>query len=88
MDTQLAEAKAVSQRSEREYITLRDSIKHLTDAWQKEIASLKDEFKLKEDGWRSQIEDSGTKYRSLLKLVQATQYVFFPYPTEALTGYL
>jgi hypothetical protein len=73
MDAQLIEAKAVSQRSEREYTTLRDSIKQLTDQWQKEITSLREEFKAREDEWHLQIEDSGSKYRSLLKLVQATQ---------------
>jgi len=73
MDAQLTEAKAISQRSEREYITLRDSIRHLTEQWQKEVQDLKEEFQSKEDTWRKQIEDSGSKYRSLMKLVQATQ---------------
>jgi hypothetical protein len=78
MEAQVAEATSVSQRSEREYITLRDSIKHLSDQWQKDLEQLKADFKTREDGWRKETEDMGLKYRSLMKLVQATQYVTIP----------
>ena len=76
MDSQLAEATSISQRSEREYITLRDSVKGLSEQWAQDISTLKVDFQKREKDWQKQMEDAALKYKSLMKLVQATQSVF------------
>jgi hypothetical protein len=76
MEAKLAESTASSQRSEREYITLKESIQGMGEQWTKELDALKTDFKAREDEWKKQVEDSGLKYRTLTKLVQATQYVY------------
>jgi len=73
MEAKLAESTASSQRSEREYITLKESIQGMGEQWTKELDALKTDFKAREDEWKKQVEDSGLKYRTLTKLVQATQ---------------
>lgn len=66
MESALTESTALSQRSEREYITLRDSVKHLTESWKHDIDRLKDEMKKREDKVKSEGERLGAMYKDLL----------------------
>ena len=66
MEAQVAQCTAVSQKSEREYITLRDAIKHLGDGWKQDVERLKREMHERETKWKKEAEDVGFKYRRLL----------------------
>jgi hypothetical protein len=71
METELTESKALSQRSEREYITLRESIKGLVEGWKADTDGLKEEMRVREENWKKQEEELGRKYRSLVEQVEA-----------------
>ena len=73
MESALTESTALSQRSEREYITLRDSVKHLTDSWKHDIDRLKDEMKKREDKVKSEGERLGKMYKDLLNELKKVQ---------------
>lgn len=79
METALAQASLLSQKSEREYVTLKDSIKGMTEGWQREVKMLREEVKRKEDEWGKEREEVALKYKSLLKLQQATKLVCLCY---------
>lgn len=49
----------------------------MMDGWNREVKLLRDEVKQKEEKWIKEREDVGIKYKSLLKLVQATKSVLF-----------
>src|SRR5882762_3891669 len=49
MEAALSESTALSQKSEREYITLRDSLKSMTESWKQDIERLRDEMRKKEE---------------------------------------
>ncbi|KAJ7224098.1 hypothetical protein GGX14DRAFT_424219 [Mycena pura] len=70
METGLAESTALSQKSEREYITLRDSIKGLVDGFKHDTDRLRTEMTKREEKLRSEAEAMGKKYRLLLDEVQ------------------
>jgi hypothetical protein len=76
METALAQASMSSQKSEREYVTLKDSIKGMVEGWQREVKMLREDVKKKEDEWGKEREEVALKYKSLLKLQQATKLVF------------
>jgi len=69
------EAVAISQKSQREYSLLKDSITSMAQDWKTEVKDLKEEMRKQDDGWRKEVEEVGLKYRSLVKLVQATKCV-------------
>ena len=73
MESALTESTALSQRSEREYITLRDSVKHLTDSWKGDIDRLKDEMRKREDKVKSEGERLGAMYKDLLSELKKTK---------------
>jgi len=73
MESALTESTALSQRSEREYITLRDSVKHLTESWKHDIDRLKDDMKKREDKVKSEGERLGTMYKDLLSELKKAQ---------------
>ncbi|KZS90772.1 hypothetical protein SISNIDRAFT_457377 [Sistotremastrum niveocremeum HHB9708] len=73
MESQLTESQALSQKSEREYITLKASIKDLVDGWHRDLEGLKADFAKREEAMKKEAEEVAVKYRSLMKLVQATQ---------------
>ncbi|KAJ7105488.1 hypothetical protein C8R43DRAFT_1046547 [Mycena crocata] len=70
METALAESTALSQKSEREYITLRDSIKGLVDGFKTDTERLRNEMTKREDKWRTEAESVGKKYRLLLEEIK------------------
>ncbi|KAF9512661.1 hypothetical protein BS47DRAFT_1345099 [Hydnum rufescens UP504] len=73
METALAQASLSSQKSEREYVTLKDSIKGMVEGWQREVKMLREDVRRKEDEWGKEREEVALKYKSLLKLQQATK---------------
>jgi hypothetical protein len=74
MEVTMVEATASSQKSEREYLTLKDSVKGLIDGWKNEVKELREEMKKKDEAWKKESDDIGLKYRALVKLVQATKW--------------
>ncbi|KAG6841239.1 hypothetical protein C0991_000523 [Blastosporella zonata] len=71
MKTALSESTALSQKSEREYIILRDSIKGLVESWKTDTERLRQEMQKREDKVRAEAELVGKKYKKLLEEIQA-----------------
>ena len=67
METALAESTALSSKSEREYITLRDSLKGMKSAWRADVDSLREDMRNREERWRSEGETTGKKYAKLVE---------------------
>ncbi|KAJ7917564.1 hypothetical protein B0H13DRAFT_1995065 [Mycena leptocephala] len=70
MELALTESTALSQKSEREYITLRDSIKGLVEGFKSDTDRLREEMTKREEKWRSEAESVGKKYRLLLEEIK------------------
>jgi hypothetical protein len=70
METALTESTALSSRSEREYITLRDSMKGLVEGWKRDTAALREEMSRREQKSKKEAEELAKKYRQLLDEVQ------------------
>lgn len=70
MEITLAESTALSQRSEREYITLRESISDLIEGWKNDTDKLREEMRKREDRWKNEAEVMGRKYKKLVEEVQ------------------
>jgi hypothetical protein len=66
METALAESTALSSKSEREYITLRDSLKGMKSAWRADVDGLREDMRKREERLRSEAEAAGKKYTKLL----------------------
>ncbi|KAF8628724.1 hypothetical protein AX17_005946 [Amanita inopinata Kibby_2008] len=73
MEAALTESTALSQKCEREYITLRDSIKGLVESFKTDADRLRDEMRRREEKWRSEAESVGKKYRLLLEKVKGAE---------------
>ncbi|KAF9224053.1 hypothetical protein BS17DRAFT_780396 [Gyrodon lividus] len=73
MEAALAESTTFSQKSEREYVTLRDSIKSMTESWKHETDRLRDEMRKREDKLKKEAETVGKKYRHLAEEMKAAQ---------------
>ena len=67
METALAESTALSSKSEREYITLRDSLKGTKSAWRADIDSVREDMRKREERLRSEAGTTGKKYAKLLE---------------------
>jgi chromosome segregation ATPase len=70
MEAALSESTALSQKSEREYITLRDSIQGLVDSWKTDTERLREEMRKREEKWRKEAELVGSKYKKLVEDVR------------------
>ncbi|KAJ7622940.1 hypothetical protein DFH06DRAFT_1059603 [Mycena polygramma] len=70
MEAALAESTALSQKAEREYITLRDSIKGLVEGFKRDGDRLREEMTRREERWRGEAEGVGRKYRLLLEEIK------------------
>ncbi|KAK0202500.1 hypothetical protein DFS33DRAFT_905647 [Desarmillaria ectypa] len=70
MESSLAEATALSQKSEREYITLRDSIKGLVESFKTDTERLREEMRKREDRMKKDTETIAVKYQALLEEVE------------------
>jgi len=67
METALAESTALSSKSEREYITLRDSLKGMKSAWRADVDGIREDLRKREERWRNEAETMGKKYAKLLE---------------------
>ncbi|KAI0305823.1 hypothetical protein B0F90DRAFT_1623930 [Multifurca ochricompacta] len=67
MEAALAESTALSSKSEREYIILRDSLKGMKNAWRTDIDSLREDMRKREERLRGEVEAAGKKYAKLLE---------------------
>jgi hypothetical protein len=67
MEAALAESTALSSKSEREYITLRDSLKNMKSTWRADVDSLREDMRKREERLRSEAEAAGKKYAKLLE---------------------
>lgn len=70
METALSESTALSQKSEREYVTLRDSVKGLVESWKTDTDRLREEMTKREQKWRGEAESVGKKYRLLVEEIK------------------
>lgn len=70
MEAQLLQSTALSQKSEREYITLRDALKQLSESWKLDLERIKKEMKEREEKVRKEEEEMGEKYRKLVEEVE------------------
>ncbi|KAF8347983.1 hypothetical protein F5887DRAFT_955095 [Amanita rubescens] len=70
MEVALNESTALSQKCEREYITLRDSIKGLVESFKKDTDRLRDEMRRREEAWRGEAESAGKKYKLLVEKIK------------------
>lgn len=70
MEAQVTEATAISSKSEREYHTLRDSVKHLSDGWKADVQAVRDEMRKREAKWQKENEDLEKKYKRIVAEVQ------------------
>ncbi|KAG9047537.1 hypothetical protein FS837_002061 [Tulasnella sp. UAMH 9824] len=68
----VTEAVAQSQKAQREYTTLRDSVTGMTEGWKKEVKDLQDQMRKRDEAWREEVKEVTVKYNSLVKLVKAT----------------
>ena len=85
MEISLSESTALSQKSEREYLTLKDSVKGLSEGWARDVQSLREEMVKKQEESRKEAEEIALKYKSLVKLVQQQQCVLVLYLAFDLT---
>lgn len=71
MEAALAESSALSQKSEREYLTLRDSIKGLVEGFKGDAERLRAETTKREERWRGEAEGVGKKYKRLVEEIKS-----------------
>jgi hypothetical protein len=67
METALAESTALSSKSEREYITLRDTLKGMKATWRTDVEGLREDMRKREERLRGEAETVGKKYAKLLE---------------------
>lgn len=75
MEEATNQATVSSQKTTREYVTLRDSIKDMMEGWHREVKLLRDEVARKEKEWKNESEEVGMKYQRLLKLKSSAKSV-------------
>ncbi|CCA71886.1 hypothetical protein PIIN_05821 [Serendipita indica DSM 11827] len=73
MELTVAESTSISERTTREYETLRGSVKDLQEGWQSDVQALRTELLRREETWKKEIDEVNLKYKSLVKLTQAAQ---------------
>lgn len=73
MEASLADASARTQKSEREYIALRDSMKGLVEGFKTDAASLREEMKKREEKVKAEAAAAASKYVKLAEQVKKDQ---------------
>ena len=73
MDHALSESRTLSQKSEREYITLRDSLKSMTEGWKEDTERLREEMTKREEKLRAEAESMGRKYKRLVEELKSAK---------------
>ena len=72
MEATLSESTALSQKSEREYITLRDGMKGMAETWKQDTDRLREEMRRREEKLRTEGERLGKMYRDLVEKVKSS----------------
>ncbi|KZW00045.1 hypothetical protein EXIGLDRAFT_762142 [Exidia glandulosa HHB12029] len=72
MEVALTEATALSQKSQSEYAAIQSAYTRLGESWRRELDGVKEDMRVREAALRKEAEDIALKYRSLVKLVQAS----------------
>ncbi|KAH6915765.1 hypothetical protein BKA70DRAFT_469573 [Coprinopsis sp. MPI-PUGE-AT-0042] len=67
MESALAESTALSSKSEREYLTLRDSMKGMVESWKRDTDRLRDEINKREAKHKAEAEKIGKDYKQLMQ---------------------
>ena len=67
MEAALAESTALSSKSEREYITLRDTLKGMKATWRNDVEGLREDMRKREERLRGEAETAGKKHARLLE---------------------
>lgn len=75
METALAESTARSQKSEREYITLRESLKGMVESFKADHERLREEMRKREERMRKEAEEVAKKYKRLAEAVKKDRQV-------------
>lgn len=73
MESSVAEATARTQKSEREYATLRDSMKGLVDGFKTDAAALREEMRKREEKVKAEAAAAAAKYAKLAQQVKKDQ---------------
>lgn len=73
MEAALTESTALSQKSEREYVTLRDSVKGLVESFKVDTERLRGEMKKREERWREEAASAGRKYGKLVQEIAGVE---------------
>jgi hypothetical protein len=72
MEAALSESTALSQKSEREYITLRDGLKGMAETWKQDTERLREEMRRREEKLRIEGERLGKMYKDLVEKVKSS----------------
>ncbi|OBZ74086.1 hypothetical protein A0H81_06269 [Grifola frondosa] len=70
METSLTESNARSQKAEREYAVLRDSVKGLVQSFQADTDGVREEMRKREDKLKKEAEEMSRKYKMLVEEVR------------------
>jgi hypothetical protein len=73
MEHALSESTALSQKSEREYITLRDALKTLTESWKLDTERLREEMTRREEKVKAEAESMGRRYKRLVEEIKSAK---------------
>jgi hypothetical protein len=73
MEAALTESTTLSQKSEREYVTLRESLKSMAESWKSDAEGIRMEMQKREDKVRQESEEIGRKYTKLLEDIQTVK---------------
>ena len=79
LETSLSESTALSSKSEREYITLRDSLVSMKTAWKSDVDALKEDINRREDKWKKADEELGERAREGGR-IGASLFAIIPIP--------
>ncbi|CAE7092419.1 unnamed protein product [Rhizoctonia solani] len=66
MQTTLSQAKAVAQRSEREYVQLRETLTGMREGWRREVESLREQMR----GSQNEAQEALFKQATLLEILE------------------
>jgi hypothetical protein len=72
MEASLSESTALSQKSEREYITLRDGMKGMAETWKQDTDRLREEMRRREEKLRTEGERLAKMYKDLVEKVKSS----------------
>lgn len=72
MEAALSESTALSQKSEREYITLRDGMKGMADTWKQDTDRLREEMRRREEKLRTEGERLAKMYKDLVEKIKSS----------------